>query len=468
MAVTLTYDPVLSRVRITATGLNAADHALVERSTDGLQWTTVRGASQVLVTAGTLAVTVDDYEFVDGVANTYRVRGTAAAAIAYVGAGTSSLAVNAAVTPTLPGSTAVDDLVLIHVSIRNSGTGVPVLPAGWSLMASFNNEAIFGRIYDGVWTMPAVTFTGGVALADTIGQSAAFRRASISTLSVAVTGNASQQNIPYPALNPSEAGCAVIIAGWKQDDWTSVSTPAGFTQIAASTSTAGDDASQVWNYVLQTTATAVAAGSMTVTGGASAISNGITVALQHADWINTQTAQITPSLGAVWLKDIGRPYLNRAVTVVAPEDNPVTRAARDGVFDVVGRSLPVVVTDVRGARQWQMLLRTATADEASTIDLILSTGDVMFVHTPTGCQVIGGYVRIGATSQTWHPLHPEQSYFTLPLTAAAAPGPDVVGSTGTWQTVLNTYATWSAVLAANPTWASLLNLIGSPSEVIVP
>jgi hypothetical protein len=468
MTVTLTYDNVLSRVRVTATGLGAADYATVERSTDGLRWTTVRAGMQVPVSAGTMLLTVDDYEFVDGVANTYRVRGVANSPVGYVGAGSASTAVNASVTPGLPASTTTDDLVLVHVSIRNSGAGVPVLPANWSTVVAFGNEAIFGRIYDGVWTMPSVSFTGGVAGADTIGQSAAFRRTSLTPLSSAATGNVSQQNIPYPALNPPEAGCVLIVAGWKQDDWLSVSVPAGFTNITSTAVTAGNDAAQTWDYQIQTTPVNLPTGSLAVSGGVSAVSNGVVVALPHADWINTQTAQITPQLGAIWLKDIGRPYLNRPVTVVAPEDNPVTRAARDGVFDVVGRSLPVVVTDVRGPRQWQMLLRTATVDEATAVDLVLSTGDVMLVHTPAGCQILGGYVRIGNTSQTWHPLHPEQSFFTLPLTAAAAPGPDVVGSTSTWQTVLNTYGSWSAVLAANATWSSLLNLIGSPSEVIVP
>jgi hypothetical protein len=58
--------------------------------------------------------------------------------------------------------------------------------------------------------------------------------------------------------------------------------------------------------------------------------------------------------------------------------------------------------------------------------------------------------------------------FTLPITEVAAPGADVVGSVGTWQTVVNTYATWSDVLANHPTWADLLTLVGSTNDVIVP
>lgn len=49
----------------------------------------------------------------------------------------------------------------------------------------------------------------------------------------------------------------------------------------------------------------------------------------------------------------------------------------------------------------------------------------------------------------------------------AAPGPDVVGETSSWQTVMNTYATWADLLAAHPTWASVMELVADPEDVIV-
>lgn len=468
MAVTLTYDNTLARVRITANGLNAADSATVDRSTDGLQWTTVRGASSVSVAGGVMSLTVDDYEFVDGVPNTYRVRGAASAAAAFVGVGTSSTGNNTSVTPGLPAGVAADDLVLIHASIRNSASGgFPNTPAGWTLLQLFGNQGVFGRVYDGVWTMPTVTFSNGVASSDTIAESAAFRRTGMPAVTAATLLSTTAQNIAYPAMTPAAAGVEVL-AVWKQDDWTTVGTPAGWTFMDQTISTAGADTGQAWWYQLQSTPVTIPAGSIVVTGGGTAISRATLLALPHADYINTETAQITPQLGAVWLKDIARPYLNRPIQVIMPEDTPVTRAPRDGVFDVVGRSFPIAVTDVRGPKQWALQLRTATSDEANTIDAALSTGDPMFVHVPAGCQVLGGYVRIGQTSQTWSPLRPDESFFTLPLTAVAAPGPDVVGSTSTWATVLATYASWSALIAGKATWKDVLELIGSPSEVIVP
>src|SRR5690606_16416623 len=66
MAVTLTYDATLARVRLSATAVTGPTVA-VERSTDQIRWTTVRGGAALAVTGGT--VSLDDYEFVPGVPN---------------------------------------------------------------------------------------------------------------------------------------------------------------------------------------------------------------------------------------------------------------------------------------------------------------------------------------------------------------------------------------------------------------
>jgi hypothetical protein len=178
-----------------------------------------------------------------------------------------------------------------------------------------------------------------------------------------------------------------------------------------------------------------------------------------------ELASITPVLDRIWVKSIIRPFLNRAVTVVGWSD--ITRAARSGDFDVVGRSFPVAVTDVRGSRAYDLQLYAATAQDAQTLDFILASGDVLFVHTPAGCPVPGGYVRVGDTSQRRPHVRAVTGVFTLPVVEVAAPGPDVVGAVSTWATVLASYATWSDLLAANATWADLLARIAPPSEVIV-
>lgn len=69
--------------------------------------------------------------------------------------------------------------------------------------------------------------------------------------------------------------------------------------------------------------------------------------------LGAETDQITPTLAGVWLKSLIRPFLNRVVSVRGYGE--VTRRSRAGVFDVIGRSYPVAVTDVRdpGSGYWR-------------------------------------------------------------------------------------------------------------------
>jgi hypothetical protein len=340
------------------------------------------------------------------------------------------------------------------------------VPAGWTLIRAFGNASLLGRRNVSGDTAPLVTFAGGVLNADTIAQMAAWRRADIAPLTGLDQLNGSAQNIAYPALTVIIDGCAVVIAGWKQDDWTSVATLADAVEIGETTSVAGDDAGQVWDHIIQTDATDIAASSFVVTGGASAISRGAVVALPHAPFLNEQTANLMPTIDRVWLKSPARPFLNRKVTVVGFSE--IDRPGRGADFDVVGRSYPVAVTDVRGSRRFALELYTATADDAKTMDFVLASGDVLFVHRPAGCAVPGGYVLVGDTSERRTRERGISRVFTLPCVEVVPPGPDVGGAEGTWASVLAAYATWADVLAAFPTWADLLALVGEPSEVIVP
>lgn len=75
MTVTLTYDAALARVRIAVTDAFTADHIVIQRQSNGVTWTTVRGASALEASSAS----VDDYEFSPNVINTYRARSYSAA-----------------------------------------------------------------------------------------------------------------------------------------------------------------------------------------------------------------------------------------------------------------------------------------------------------------------------------------------------------------------------------------------------
>ncbi|MFG3710124.1 hypothetical protein [Micromonospora sp. NPDC047730] len=186
--------------------------------------------------------------------------------------------------------------------------------------------------------------------------------------------------------------------------------------------------------------------------------------------VATASVEITPTIGGVWLKSIARPFLNRRVDVRDFSD--VQRPSRSGVFDVIGRSFPVAVTDVRASKRWTLDVYVRTAEETSDLALLLASGDILFVQVPaTGrlSVVPSGYVAAGDTVERLLPTHDlSLRVVSMPLTEVAAPAADVVGATSNWQTVLNSYSTWEELLSAHFSWENLLELVGDPTDVIVP
>lgn len=181
----------------------------------------------------------------------------------------------------------------------------------------------------------------------------------------------------------------------------------------------------------------------------------------------SEIGSITPMLDSPWLKSVARPFLNQPIEF-GGDQLPIQRPPRGGVFDIVGRSLPVAVTDVRGSKRYTVVLRTETDQQADNLDLILASGDVLFTHG-SQCRVPSGvYWYVGMVDELEPIPEDEWQLTTAEVVEVAAPGPDIVGATSTCQTVLNLYATCADVLAAFATCADLLELVGDPSEVIVP
>ena len=183
--------------------------------------------------------------------------------------------------------------------------------------------------------------------------------------------------------------------------------------------------------------------------------------------VATYDVTITQDVDQAWLKVPAAPYLNRAVTVVDRSD--VTRRARRGLFDVVGRSNPVAVGDVASSIAYTVQLMTHTAAEESDLDHLFASGEIVFLQLPSTAQHMpGGYFAVGDTARRPTLRLSPRRLWDVPLTGVAAPGPEVVGSTYTWTSVLADYATWADLLADNATWADLLERVGSASDVIVP
>jgi hypothetical protein len=277
---------LITTVTATATALPVTTTSGVSTRTGTVKWTTQAGDMPFGVEIGAEQVTVMN------VANV---------SPSFVAAGTAAAANNAAVTPGLPAGLQGGDALLLFAAIRNSGTGTVSTPAGYTLLVDMGNAALFGKYAAGTAGSgstegaPTVTFTGGVAGADTIAQCAAFRGTSITVETSTTQLNASAQNIAYPDVDVEHTNCLVLYLGWKQIDWTSVATIAGATEIGEPDTIAGTGTGLVWDFVQQTTAAGIDPGSFVVTGGVSAISRGAVVALRT----DVQTMTVTRSVNAV-------------------------------------------------------------------------------------------------------------------------------------------------------------------------
>jgi hypothetical protein len=182
----------------------------------------------------------------------------------------------------------------------------------------------------------------------------------------------------------------------------------------------------------------------------------------------------TPSLaGEVWLKSVRYPFLNMIVSVSDYGD--VEYASRSSAVPISGRSLPTAITDLHGGRDHALYLRTDNSADASHLELMLRTSEVLFLHVPavgvTGRQgntLLPGSMYMLAGRAVRHRIDGVSAHhlFTVPIIEVNPPGPDVVGGTLTWGTVLNLYGSWEALVSAHPTWADLLDTVGSPEDLV--
>lgn len=197
--------------------------------------------------------------------------------VSVVGVGTSVTTVNASANLPLPANVLDGDYIVGMASIRNSGTGTVNLPAGWFDVLNFGNTRVFARRYVTGLAMPSVSYAGGSANQDTILQSFAVRgahsaSASIQSGTAATLLNSTAQDIATPGMTIPDLGTLIVRTAWKQDDATAYSTPGGYDVGPFLSTTTGDDASQgIW-YRQSSASSIPPSGTVTVTGGATAIS----------------------------------------------------------------------------------------------------------------------------------------------------------------------------------------------------
>lgn len=470
MTTTTTYLSDLSRVRVSFTGLNAdTDYALVERSTDGITWTTVRGGDKVGVTAG--VGKLDDYEFAAGVANTYRVTAVDSAAVTQFGAGTYTTGNNATLNPPLPaGSIPTGALLVLAVTHRNTAATITT-PTGWTLLAGgAGHMAVFYRVMAPGVTAPSVAFSGGAAGDSCSAHIRALLNAD-TPVHAALQTNISAQDVAYPGATLAQDGVMWLMHMWKASSFTSGATaPTLFGDAQGGSNTAGANSES--NLTWRTDATAnvrtITSGSSAYIGGTAAVSKARLLRMTRRTNVGVETSVITPVLDSVWIKNVRRPSLNRKVRVTGIGD--IVQPSRSEIVDIIGRTMPIAINDVRGSRRYTLTVTTEDLAGAADFANALATGHTVFIQAPSVLSAVPTmYASIDDTNQS-RPSRSNRTvrrYFDLPLTEVAAPASTVYSDTFTYADVLATYASITAVVAGNVSYSALIDKV-STAVVIVP
>jgi hypothetical protein len=196
----------------------------------------------------------------------------------------------------------------------------------------------------------------------------------------------------------------------------------------------------------------------------------------NAEIVGVETDSITPSLdGHVWLKSIEYPLLNVVVDVVDYTDP--SYLDRNGIFLVEGRSLPTGAGELHGGRDHTLIVASDNAADDAHLDLMARVGRHFFIHVPTasvagreGNLLLPGsmYVLVGRPVKHRLGGVTEYQHLALPLTEVNPPGPDVTGTTLTWDTIRRVYGDWTNTWAAHSAWRSVWDSIGDPEDLYVP
>lgn len=162
--------------------------------------------------------------------------------------------------------------------------------------------------------------------------------------------------------------------------------------------------------------------------------------------------------GQVWLKSPGIPALNSRVTMAAPV--AWARKARAGVYEIVGRSTPVVVTDRRASREGTLSMHVWDNDSHEALNALLDSGLPALVQAMPGHGLPGNlYVHLGDASSeplSWSAAVPGWRW-SVSVREIDRPSGGLEGSARyTWEDVMSAYETWTDVADEHPTWLSVL------------
>lgn len=165
------------------------------------------------------------------------------------------------------------------------------------------------------------------------------------------------------------------------------------------------------------------------------------------------------SNGLSFLIHPGKPTLSCRLDHVQSVD-VLSRKARLGVYDVISRPTPVVVTDMRSTAVGTLVTSTWTANEAQSIRNVIGDGAVLLLQTPAQANLGNLYIAAGDVSEqrvgSVYAL--SERRFTIPFTVVDRPFGLAVAAEGyRWIDVFTAYGNWQTAYEAGNTWHEVLS-----------
>lgn len=472
LSITTGYNDDLGRVQISWTGASTdADYARVEHSLDQITWSTIRGGDSVPVSAG--AGHVDHYDgYVFGIPNYYRVTAIDSVVPAPL-SGAMSTGNNTTLNPVIPAGTATGNMMVLYVTHRATAATITT-PTGWTrVLNGASHFAVFYRAFVPGDTAPSVVFSGGAA-GDSCSAFIQTWPNAQAPAHVIMQTNIADQNVAYPGVSTSLTNVAWVLHAWKQSAATGASAPPGFVNQWGGSNTAGANAESNinWNTPIPSNVQNVPSGTMAWSGGAVAVSKVRFLTIQARTFTDQTSTSITPvlpspNLKPYWLMNPSRPGQNIRVEIT--DFSEIQLAGRTGLFEILGRSYPVIVSDFMGSGSFTFSIDAANKTEAKEILGRIALGEPMYLLVADPDDDVDTFYFTALSAK--RRADAKRSSWTIEIEAreVAQPNPAVYGSTYVWADVPTDYASWTAVVAdpQNVSWSNLSDKI-SDDVIIVP
>jgi hypothetical protein len=476
MTIAAMMDTPNSRVQLAITGVPTLNNlpVYVERQISGGAWTFVRNGAPNIPNA--TSFNLNDYEFVPNVVNTYRAR-TDSLYDTFVRTSTSTWGTSDSGDPyTSTGGTSTDFNVaagtgkhtqstqnavrasVATVSVDNESfadVGVSAAVIGASLWGGLITRYQNSNNY--YWAQ--LEFAVGGALKLTLNKLLAGVQTVLGTATIGayVVGN-------YYRIHLKVVGTSLFCTAW---DNTAGSEPNAWTLTVSDSSLSPGNQVGAFSFA--------GTGNTNTTATVNFQSYHVAdLSAPSPTFSSLGTTTITPAQAVPYLKFPLRPFLNQQVTLCNWQDE--TRTERGAVFQVLGRSLPVAVTELRESRTFTALLVAQDSAAVDALILAFSFGDIAFIQTPGPALYCGlmrrsfpasGYFFVGGIVIS-RPLDGSPTYtVSIPLTEVSAPDYSILGSGATWAGIEAAFSSWTAVEAQFASWNAVLQYVSSASQEIV-